>query len=233
MIELYSFPTPNGHKVSIALEEMEMPYRIHPINIARGDQFSEEFLAISPNNRIPAIVDTEPAGGGEPLSIFESGAILLYLAEKTGKLLPADPRARYDVIQWLMWQMAGLGPMCGQAHHFRNYAPEPIEYGIERYTGEVARLYGILDKHLAERKYIACDYSIADIATFPWVAFHDHHGQNLDDFPNVQRWHECIGTRDAVERGLEAGKDLWGNTDNRGFDEEARRILFGQKPKQD
>jgi len=230
MIELYSFPTPNGHKVSIALEELQIPYRIIPVNIARGEQFAPEFLAISPNNRIPAIVDTEPGDGNGPLSVFESGAILLYLAEKTGRLLPTAPRQRYEVIQWLMWQMAGLGPMLGQAHHFRNYAPEPIDYAIERYTQEAARLYRVLDKRLADRTFLADEYSVADIACFPWVSFHDHHGQALEDFPNVKRWHERIAARDEVQRGLEAGKELWGQPQEKSFDEEARKHLFGQRP---
>ncbi len=226
MIELYSFPTPNGHKVSILLEELALPYRILPINIARGDQHTSEFLAISPNNRIPAIVDTEPADGGPPLPVFESGAILLYLADKHGKLMPRALRARNEVMEWLMWQMAGLGPMCGQAHHFRRYAEDQIEYAIERYTDEAARLYGVLDRRLEGRDFIVDEFSIADIACFPWISFHEMQGQDLASFPNVKRWHEALAARPAVKRGLEAGALEWGNEP---LDEEARENLFARR----
>src|SRR5262245_59210504 len=186
MIDLYYWPTPNGWKITIMLEETGLPYRIVPVNIGRGEQFKPEFLAISPNNRMPAIVDHEPPGGGAPVSVFESGAILMYLAEKTGKLMPADLRGRYEVIQWLMWQMGGLGPMAGQAHHFRGYAPEPIPYAIERYTNEANRLYGVMNKRLVDRPYLAGDYSIADIASWPSVVPFERQGQKMEDFPNLK-----------------------------------------------
>ncbi|UQA62185.1 glutathione S-transferase N-terminal domain-containing protein [Polyangium aurulentum] len=224
MIDLHYWPTPNGHKVSIMLEELGVPYKVIPVNIGRGDQFKPEFLAISPNNRMPAIVDHEPVGGGAPISIFESGAILLYLAEKTGKFLPQETRAKYEVVQWLMWQMGGLGPMSGQAGHFLNYAPEKIQYGIDRYTKEVNRLYGVMDKRLADREYLAGEYSIADMASWPWVrpsAFQ----QDIEQFPHLKRWLEAVGARPAVQRGKDVGKD-WRN--NQPMDDEAKKLLFGQ-----
>ncbi len=224
MIDLHYWPTPNGWKVSILLEEIGLPYRVVPVNIGRGAQFKPEFLAISPNNRMPAIVDHEPLGGGEPLSIFESGAILLYLAEKTGKFLPQDTRCKYDVLQWLMWQMGGLGPMSGQASHFRNYAPEKIPYGIDRYTKEVNRLYGVMDKRLADREYLAGEYSIADMASWPWV-LPGMLGQDLEALPHLERWHAAVGARPAVQRGRAVGKDL---SNSAPMDEEAKKVLFGQ-----
>ncbi|HRI70617.1 MAG TPA: glutathione S-transferase N-terminal domain-containing protein [Polyangium sp.] len=225
MIDLYYWPTPNGRKITIMLEEVGLPYRIVPVDIGRGAQFEPEFLAISPNNRMPAIVDDEPIGGGAPVSIFESGAILLYLGEKSGQLLPKDPRGKYEVTQWLMWQMGGLGPMCGQAHHFREYAPEKIPYAIERYTNEVNRLYGVLDRRLSDREYLAGEYSIADIAAWPWVVPAKVQGQNLDDFPHVKRWFAAITARPAVERGRAVGRDL---PRKNSMDDEARKVLFGQ-----
>jgi GSH-dependent disulfide-bond oxidoreductase len=200
MIDLYYWTTPNGHKISIFLEEAEQAYRIYPINIAKGDQFQPSFLQISPNNRIPAIVDREPADGGEPISVFESGAILQYLAEKTGKFLPANMRDRVETMQWLFWQMGGLGPMLGQNHHFTQYAPEKVPYAIHRYLKETERLYGVLDKQLSNREYITGEYSIADIAAYPWIVPHERQQINLNDFPNVKRWFDSIQSRPAVKR---------------------------------
>ena len=225
MIDLYYWPTPNGWKISIALEELGIAYRMIPVDIGRGAQFEPGFLAISPNNRIPAIVDRDPEDGGDPISVFESGAILLYLAEKTGRLIPRDPRGRKQVIEWLMWQMGGLGPMLGQAHHFRAYAPERIEYAIDRYTKEANRLYGVLDKRLEGREYIAGDYSIADIACWPWIVPHERQGQKLEDTPHLHRWFERIRSRPAVLRGQELGREL---REAGGMDEKAKQILFGQ-----
>ncbi len=228
MIDLYYWPTPNGWKVTIMLEETGLPYRLVPVNIGRGEQFRPEFLAISPNNRMPAIVDHEPLGGGEPISIFESGAILMYLGDKSGQFFPQDLRGRYEVTQWLMWQMGGLGPMAGQAHHFRQYAPEKIQYGIDRYTNEVNRLYGVMNKRLADREFLAGAYSIADMAAFPWVVPYQNQGQDLSDFPHLKRWFEAMKARPAVQRGLDAGKEL---RQNRPLDDEAKKILFGQTAK--
>jgi len=211
VIELYSFPTPNGHKVSIALEELGLAYEVVPINILRDDQFMPEFLAFSPNNRIPAIVDHLPADGGAPLPVFESGAILIYLAEKTGHLLPSEPRARKEVVEWLMWQMAGFGPMLGQLGHFRNYAPEPVAYALGRYGDEARRLYGVLDRRLAGREFVAGDYSIADIAIAPWIGFRAMHDIDLSGFPNVERWFGAFSERPAVQRGIAVGGEVWGN----------------------
>ena len=185
MIDVYFWPTPNGQKVTIALEELGLPYNVIPINIGKGDQFKPEFLKISPNNKMPAIVDAD-GPGGKPISIFESGAILLYLAEKTGGLMPTDARGRYKVLEWLMFQMASVGPMLGQAHHFRRYAPEQIQYAIDRYTNEAKRIYGVIDKRVGEVPYLAGEYSIADIATYPWLKLHKLQGQNLEDFPNLK-----------------------------------------------
>lgn len=225
MIDLYYWPTPNGWKISIMLEECGLPYRMCPVNIGRGEQFAEEFLAISPNNRIPAIVDHAPADGGEPVSVFETGAILLYLADKTGRFLPQDLRARIQVMQWLMWQMGGLGPMLGQNGHFSLYAPEKIPYAIERYGREARRLYGVLDTQLGKTgSFIAGDYSIADMACFPWIRTHKAQGIALDNFPNLQRWYEHLKTREALRRGLDAGKEL----QIRSFDAKARETLFGR-----
>lgn len=225
MIDLHYWPTPNGRKVTIMLEEIELPYRIIPVDIGRGEQFKPEFLAISPNNRMPAIVDHDPLGGGAPISVFESGAILMYLAEKTGKLMPTDPRGKYEVMQWLMWQMGGLGPMAGQAHHFREYAPEKLPYAIDRYTKEVNRLYGVMDRRLTDREYLAGEYSIADIAAWPWVVPWKTQGQNLDDFPHLKRWFLAIEARPAVERGRAVGREL---PRKNPMDDEARNVLFGQ-----
>jgi GST-like protein len=201
VIDLYTWGTPNGRKASIMLEEVGIPYRALPIDISKGAQHTPEFLAINPNGRIPAIIDSE-GPDGKPIRIFESGAILIYLAEKTGKLLSAEPRRRMETLVWLMFQMGGVGPMFGQAHHFLRAAPEPVPYGIERYTKETRRLYGVLNRRLGQEAYLAGEYSIADIATYPWVARHDWHKVELEDFPNVARWYEAIGARPAVARGM-------------------------------
>jgi GST-like protein len=228
MIDLHYFPTPNGWKVSIALEELGLPYRIVCVNIAKGDQFEPEFLAISPNNRMPAIVDDEPAFGGAPVSVFESGAILLYLAEKTARLLPRDPRRRVAAIEWMFWQMANQGPMCGQAGHFRNYAPKPADpYATKRYTDEAHRVYRVLDTRLAGREFVADELSMADILCWPWIHMRDHHGQNLAEFPNLARWYERLLARPAFQRGLAAGAELAKGMAS--MDAEARRNLFGQR----
>ncbi len=226
MITLYYWPTPNGHKITIFLEEAGVPYRISPVNIGEGEQFLPVFLAISPNNRMPAIVDDAPRDGGEPLSVFESGAILLYLAEKTGKFLPEDTRGRVRVLEWLFWQVGGLGPMAGQNHHFGRYAPQKIPYAIDRYVNETNRLYGVLDRRLGPEPFLAGEYSIADIAAYPWIVPHEAQGQNLKDFPNVERWFEAIAARPAVRRAYAAGAHL--QRERSGFTDEERRILFGQ-----
>ena len=201
MIDLYYWTTPNGHKIALFLEEAGLPYRIHPINIGKDEQFQPHFLKISPNNRIPAIVDNAPSDGGEPLSLFESGAILLYLAEKTGRFIPQDLRGRQDCLQWLFWQMGGLGPMAGQNHHFNRFAPEKLPYAIQRYVKETSRLYGVLDKRLADRAFVAgSEYSIADMAIYPWIDRHPWQEQNLDDFPNLKRWYLDIQARPATVR---------------------------------
>ncbi|MNF83332.1 Disulfide-bond oxidoreductase YfcG [compost metagenome] len=201
MIDLYYWTTPNGHKISLFLEEAGLPYRIHPIDIGKDEQFQPHFLKISPNNRIPAIVDHQPADGGAPLSLFESGAILHYLAEKTGRFIPQDPRGRQECLQWLFWQMGGLGPMAGQNHHFNRFAPEKLPYAIQRYVKETARLYGVLDKRLADRDFVAgAAYSIADMAIYPWIDRHAWQEQNLDDFPNLKRWYLAIQARPATVR---------------------------------
>jgi GST-like protein len=227
VIDLHYWPTPNGWKVSIALEEMELPYQVFWVNIGRGAQFEPEFLAISPNNRIPAIVDHEPEGGGEPVSVFESGAILLYLAEKTGRFLPTDLRGRVEVSEWLMWQMGGLGPMLGQNHHFRAYAPETIPYAVDRYTDEARRLYGVLERRLDGREYICGDFSIADMACWPWIVPHERQGIDFDDFPNTRRWYDAMKSRPGVRRGFEVGQEIR-KAMAEGMDEEARKVLFGQ-----
>jgi GSH-dependent disulfide-bond oxidoreductase len=201
MIELYTWTTPNGRKVSIMLEEIGLPYSVHRVDITKGDQFRPDFVALNPNSKIPAIIDSDGPGAA-PIGIFESGAILIYLAEKTGKLLSRESRPRLEALQWLMFQMGGVGPMFGQAHHFLRAAPEPIPYGIERYTKETRRLYGVLDRRLKEAPYLAGDYSIADIATFPWVARHDWHKVELGNFPSVARWYADIAARPAVARGM-------------------------------
>ena len=225
MIDLYYWPTPNGHKITMFLEETGLPYRIVPVDISKGAQFDPAFLAIAPNNRMPAIVDDAPAGGGAPISIFESGAILLYLGEKTGRLLPSDLGGRVAVTQWLFWQMAGLGPMAGQNHHFGHYAPEKIPYAIERYTKETNRLYGVLNKRLAARPFLAGDYSIADIACYPWIVPYEAQGQNLEDFPHLKKWFETIRDRAATIRAYDKANSI--NTQAT-VTEESRRILFGQ-----
>lgn len=226
MIELYYWTTPNGHKITMFLEETGLEYRIRPVNIGVGDQFDPEFLAISPNNRIPAIVDHAPADGGEPISVFESGAILLYLAEKSGQFLPADLRGRNAVLEWLFWQMGGLGPMLGQTHHFVAYAPAPIPYAIDRYVNEASRLYAVLDKRLEGREFLAGDYSIADIASYPWTVSHKRQQQNLDDYPNVKRWFEAIRNRPATLRAYELAKTV--NPQTGGMSDAEKKILFGQ-----
>jgi GST-like protein len=225
MIELYYWTTPNGHKITIFLEEAGTPYRIVPINISMGQQFGEEFLKIAPNNRIPAIVDTEPSDGGAPISVFESGAILEYLAEKEQQFLPLATREKYDVLQWLYWQMGGLGPMAGQNHHFVQYAPERIEYAMQRYIKETGRLYGVLNKRLADREFIAGAYSIADMASYPWVVPYDRQKQNLDDFPHLKRWFQAIAARPAVQRAYALAKEI--NTAPT-VTKDAHGILFGQ-----
>lgn len=225
MIELYYWTTPNGHKITIFLEEAGLPYVLKPVDIGRGEQFAPEFLNISPNNRIPAIVDTEPADGGGPLSVFESGAILQYLAEKTGRFLPSDLRGRVEVMQWLFWQMGGLGPMAGQNHHFSQYAAEKIPYAIERYVKETERLYGVLDDRLEGRAFIAGDYSIADMACYPWIVPYENQGQRLEDFPNVGRWFAEMRERPAVVRAYERAKEV---RTAPVMDDEAKKVLFGQ-----
>jgi GST-like protein len=224
-IALYYWPTPNGWKVSIMLEEAEIPYNVIPVNISAGDQFKPEFLEISPNNKMPAIVDPD-GPDGQPLTLFESGAILLYLADKTGRFIPSNPRDRYTVVQWLMFQMGGVGPMLGQAHHFRQYAPEQIPYAIDRYTNEATRLYRVLDKQLAQVEYVAGDYSIADMAIFPWIVPYERQGQNLADYPNLKRWFDAINERPAVQRGLALLRE---ERVNPNMDEKAREILFGTR----
>ncbi len=225
MIDLHYWPTPNGHKITLFLEEAGLPYRLVPVNIAKGAQFEPDFLAIAPNNRMPAIVDHAPADGGAPQSVFESGAILLYLAGKTGQFMPADPRGRVTVTEWLMWQMGGLGPMLGQNHHFNRYAPEKIPYAIDRYVRETSRLYGVLNKQLEGRPFIAGDYSIADMACYPWIVPYEVQGQTLADYPHLQRWFEAIAARPATIAAYARGKEI---SENEIADDEARKILFGQ-----
>ncbi len=208
MIDLYYWTTPNGHKLTIFLEEAALPYRILPINIGKGEQFAADFLKIAPNNRIPAIVDNAPADGGAPISLFESGAILLYLADKTGRFIASDLRGRNETLQWLFWQMGGLGPMAGQTHHFNQYAPEKIPYAIERYTKETARLYAVLNRRLADREFVAGDYSIADMASYPWIASHKKQDQNLDDFPHLKRWFAAIHERPATQRAYALAREI-------------------------
>jgi GSH-dependent disulfide-bond oxidoreductase len=225
MLDLYYWTTPNGHKITIFLEETGLPYTLKPININKGDQFAPAFLAISPNNRIPAIVDHAPVDDGAPLSLFESGAILEYLATKTGRLLPGDLRGRWECLQWLHWQVGGLGPMAGQNHHFGLYAPEKIPYAIDRYVNETGRLYAVLNKRLADRAFVAGGYSIADIACYPWVR-PERQRQNLDDFPHLKRWKSEIAARPAVVRAYEIAATV--NTAPSISDDKARQVLFGQ-----
>ncbi len=228
MIDLHYWTTPNGHKITIFLEETGLPYKIVPVNISKGEQFKPEFLAISPNNRIPAIVDHAPAGGGAPISVFESGAILVYLAEKTGKFMPKDLRGRNEVMQWLFWQMGGLGPMVGQNHHFVQYAPEKLPYAMERYVNETSRLYQVLDNRLEDREFVAGEYSIADMASYPWVVPWKRQQQNLDDYPHLKRWFTAIRHRPAVERAYALAAKI--NTAPV-VDEAAKKLLFGQSAK--
>ncbi len=225
MIELYYWPTPNGHKITIFLEEAALEYEIHPVNIAAGEQFQPDFLKIAPNNRMPAIIDRSPTDGGEPISIFESGAILQYLGEKTGKFLPAGLRDRKTVMEWLFWQMGGLGPMAGQNHHFSQYAPEKIPYAIDRYVKETNRLYGVLDRQLADKDYIAGAYSIADMAAYPWIVPYKTQQQTIEDFPHLQAWFQRMGDRPAVVRAYEQAKAF---NNPPAMTEESRKILFGQ-----
>ncbi|MGE0008053.1 MAG: glutathione binding-like protein [Parvibaculaceae bacterium] len=228
MIDLYYWTTPNGHKITMFLEEAKLPYRIIPVDIGKGEQFKPDFLRISPNNRIPAIVDNAPAKGGKPISLFESGAILLYLAEKTGKFIPSDLEGRAEVLQWLFWQMGGLGPMAGQNHHFRNYAPEKIPYAIDRYVKETNRLYGVLNKRLSDRPFLAgADYSIADMASYPWTVSYERQGQDLNDFPHVKRWFEAIRSRPATVAAYARAKEV--NPDSgKPMSDAEKKILFGQ-----
>jgi GST-like protein len=224
MIDFYHWATPNGHKITLFLEEAGLPYKLHSVNIGKGEQFTPGFLAISPNNRIPAIVDNDPAGGGKPISLFESGAILLYLAEKTGRFIPADIHGRAEVLQWLFWQMGGLGPMAGQNGHFNVYALEKIPYAIDRYTRETGRLYGVMNTRLADREFLAGDYSIADMACYPWIVPYERHKQNIAAFPYLKRWFEAIKARPATVKTY-AAVDM---NDQKPMTDEARKILFGQ-----
>jgi GSH-dependent disulfide-bond oxidoreductase len=226
-IELYFWPTPNGRKISIMLEECGLDYQVRFVNIAKGDQFKKDFLALSPNGRMPALVDHK-SQDGKSLSIFESGAILQYLGRKTGQFYPTDESRRIEVEQWLFWQMAGLGPMAGQCHHFRNYAPVKVEYGIERYTNETNRLYGVLDTRLRDRDYMAGDYSIADMATYPWAKLWKNQGQDIAEFPNVARWLERVGARQAVQRGMALGREE-AKTFDLANDKGAQKVLFQQR----
>ncbi len=223
MIDLYTWPTPNGHKVQIMLEETGLDYNVVPVNIGKGDQFDPAFLKISPNNKMPAMVDPD-GPDGKPISMFESGAMLIYLAEKTGQFLPGEPRTRHDVLQWLMFQMGGVGPMIGQANHFRSYAPEKIPYAIDRYTNEATRLYGVMDRRLGEVAYLAGDYSIADMATWPWMHHRERCGQIIDEFPNVKRWFEAIQARPAVARAIKVLEDEVRSGE---ITPEERDVLFG------
>lgn len=229
MIELYYWPTPNGHKITMFLEEAGLDYEIRPVDIGAGDQFEPEFLKLSPNNKMPAIVDHDPPGGGEPVSVFESGAILLYLAEKTGRFIPADPRGRVETLEWLFWQMGGLGPMTGQYGHFNVYAPEPIPYAIERYTNETQRLLRVLDGRLAGREFIVGDeYTVADMACYPWINPYDRAPLDLAPYPEIRRWQAAIASRPATERAYALREQV--NPDaGKPLSEEERKLLFGQK----
>ena len=225
MIDLYYWPTPNGHKITMLLEELNLPYTLRPVNIGKGEQFAADFLQIAPNNRMPAIVDHAPSDGGAPISVFESGAILLYLADKAGRFVSPDPRRRVETLEWLFWQVGGLGPMAGQNHHFGTYAPEKIPYAIKRYVDETNRLYGVLDRRLAARDFLAGDYSIADMAAYPWTVSHERQGQNLNDFRNLKRWFHAIKDRPATIAAYAKGETV-----NRPavMSEEDKRVLFGQ-----
>jgi GST-like protein len=227
MIDLHYWTTPNGHKITIFLEEAGLPYRIIPVNIGKGEQFKRDFLAISPNNRIPAIVDHAPADGGKPVRMFESGAILHYLADKIGRFIPGDLRGRAEAVQWLFWQMGNLGPMAGQNNHFTNYAVDKIPYAMDRYRNEVNRLYGVLNAQLADRAYVAGDYSIADMAIYPWIVPYERQGQKLADFPHLKQWFEAVRARPAVKRAYDKAKEI--NPSQGGIrTAEERAILFGQ-----
>ena len=227
MIDLYYWTTPNGHKITMFLEEAGLPYTIKPVKIGEGEQFKPDFLAISPNNRIPAIMDHAPKDGGAPIPVFESGAILLYLAEKSGQFMPTDTRGRMDVLQWLFWQMGGLGPMAGQNHHFSQYAPEKIPYAIERYVKETNRLYGVLNKRLADRAFMAGEaYTIADMAAYPWIVPWTRQGQNLDDFPHVRRWFDAIRARPGTVRAYAKVDEV--NPSQATVTPESAKVLFGQ-----
>jgi GSH-dependent disulfide-bond oxidoreductase len=227
MIDLHYWTTPNGHKITIFLEETGLPYKFFPVNIGKGEQFKREFLAVSPNNRIPAIVDHAPAGGGAPISVFESGAILLYLADKTKRFIAQELRDRTETIQWLFWQMGNLGPMAGQNNHFSNYAVEKIQYAMDRYRNEVNRLYGVLNNRLADRSYVAGEYSIADMAIYPWIVPYERQGQKLEDFSHLKRWFDAIKARPAIERAYVKAKEI--NPSAGGIrTAEERAILFGQ-----
>jgi len=225
MIDYYYWPSPNGHKITMFLEEAGVPYNIIPVNLGKGDQFKPEFLAISPNNRMPAIVDHNPVGWPKPISIFESGAILMYLADKTGKFLPKELGPRVEVMEWLFWQIGGLGPMAGQNHHFSKYTPEPIPYAITRFVNETARLYAVLNKRLADREFVAGDYSIADMASYPWIVPYALQGQNLDDFPHLKRWFEAIKARPGTIRAYAQGPKVNPPAE---LSEEAKKLLFSQ-----
>jgi len=222
VIELFTWPTPNGHKIHIMLEECGLPYAVHAVDIGAGDQFQPGFLKISPNNKIPAIIDPD-GPDGKPIELFESGAILIYLSGKTGRFLPADTRGKYIALQWLMFQMGGVGPMLGQAHHFRIYAPEKIDYAVDRYTNEARRLYGVMDRRLAQAPYFAGEYSIADMAIFPWTRAHSNQGVDLAEFPNVQRWYDAVNSRPAVQRGVQ----ILADRRRPAVDEKTRENLFG------
>lgn len=229
MIDLYFAATPNGLKAKLFLEEAQIPYRVVPVSLSKGEQLKPEFLAISPNNKIPAIVDHAPIGGGEPVKLFESGAILLYLAEKIGRFMPQDVHGRAEVLQWLFWQMAGLGPMAGQIGHFNVYAPEKVPYAIDRYTRETDRLYGVLDRRLADRAFIAGEFSIADIACYPWIVPYEAHGQDLAEFPHLKRWFESMATRPATLRTYEGVENVY--APKQAISEEERKVLFNQSAK--
>lgn len=226
MIKLYYWTTPNGHKITLCLEELGLPYEVIPVNIGKGDQFLADFLSFSPNNKIPAILDAEPDDGGEPVSVFESGAILTYLAEKTGRFYGGNARQRLEVMQWLFWQMGGLGPMAGQNHHFNVYAPEPVPYAIDRYVKETARLYAVMDRQLAEQSFLAGNYSIADMASYPWVKSHERQQQDLNDFPNVKRWFTVISERPATTRAYAVAEQM--TVASQGYSDEEKKVLFGQ-----
>ena len=228
MIDQYYWPTPNGHKITLFLEESGLDYQIKPVNIGKGEQFQPEFLKISPNNKMPAIVDHKPKGGGDPISVFESGAILLYLADKTGQFLPKDERKKIEVLQWLFWQVGGLGPMAGQNHHFAQYAPEKIPYAIDRYVKETNRLYGVLNHQLEHSAFVAGDYSIADMAIYPWVMGYEKQQQNISDFPHIKRWMDAIAARPGTIRAFEKAKTVQAPA---AMTDEAKKVLFGQTSK--